>query len=86
MAFIDTLAEERRLRPHEQSSLKEYPSIQDLDYLRDDQLRINTASDVTLTSLTRPCMAAGGPVLRVGDIVTLHVVGDFHKEVEVSFV
>ncbi|PVH71753.1 hypothetical protein DL98DRAFT_539802 [Cadophora sp. DSE1049] len=83
MAFIDMPAEDRRRRPHEQSSLKEYPSFQDLDYLRPDELKVNTASDVTLTSLMRPCMAAGGPVLRVGDIITLHVVGDFHKEIEI---
>ncbi|KAH7408984.1 hypothetical protein BKA64DRAFT_704776 [Cadophora sp. MPI-SDFR-AT-0126] len=86
MVFIQTPAEERRRRPHEQSSLREYPSIQDIDYLRPDKLKIETSSDVTLTSLTRPCTAAGGPVLRVGDIITLHVVGDVYKEIIGGFI
>ncbi|KAH6714549.1 hypothetical protein BKA61DRAFT_575288 [Leptodontidium sp. MPI-SDFR-AT-0119] len=47
MAFIQTPAEDRRRRPHEQSSLQEYPSIQDIDFLRPDELKIETVSDVT---------------------------------------
>lgn len=81
MAFIGSDAESRR--PREKASIQEYPSIQDIDYVHSEDANIITTSDITLQSMMRPCTSAGGPVLRVGDIITFRVFGDNIKEIEV---
>ncbi|KAH9207611.1 hypothetical protein DL95DRAFT_468541 [Leptodontidium sp. 2 PMI_412] len=81
MAFIGSDAESRR--PREKASIQEYPSIQNINYVHSEDVSIITTSDVTLQSMMRPCTSAGGPVLRVGDIITFRVFGDNIKEIEV---
>ncbi|KAH7306098.1 hypothetical protein BKA65DRAFT_485797 [Rhexocercosporidium sp. MPI-PUGE-AT-0058] len=88
MAFIGAGTEGPRgrqgRRPDERASIQEYPSIQDIDRCHPVDLKIVVQSDVTLQTLMRPCISAGGSVVKTGDIVTFRVFGDLIKKIEIT--
>ncbi|CZT51496.1 uncharacterized protein RSE6_12646 [Rhynchosporium secalis] len=68
----------------ESSTLQEYPSIQDIDFLRPDEVSTGSASDVTLETLQRRCVAAGCAILQPGDIILFRVTADHWKEIQMA--